>query len=334
MKSQSSLTSSILVSIVIPVYNTEKYLVRCLDSVVNQNFSNLDIIIVDDGSTDNSVSIVENYLKDDRIRFIKQQNSGPSDTRNRGIEQANGDYICFVDADDHLALNYVSSFINAANENDFPDLIITDYLDYSIYTPNGVQIKQMEKEGIYKANDFIPFLFQGTMGVLWGKLFKTSIIKKENLLLNSKIRFQEDLVFVFAYLKYCNQVLYKSDYTYHYNRLNEQSLTSKLRPYHVEEFEKVQSVLLSLRDDIEIKTTIQKRNSVFYQQYMISLSLQFRFVEFCRYLMRIDYIKYSDHYKGKKNYEPYFFFIHKGFLRTAYNYMKIVNNIKRLKQRL
>ena len=326
-------TSTALVSIIIPVYNGEQYLCRCLDSVVGQDYPYLDIIVVDDGSTDNSASIIENYLEDRRVKFIKKENSGPSDTRNRGIEVATGEFICFVDADDYLAPGYVSVFINAASEYGWSDLIVTDYLDYSIYCLEGVPVKQMEKEGIYAVNDFIPCLFDGTMGVLWGKLFKTSIIKKEKLLLNPKIRFQEDLVFVFAYLKYCNQVLYKSYYTYHYNRLNEHSLTSKLRPHHAEEFEKVQETLLSLSKDTEIQIRIQQRYSIFYPQYILSLAGQFDFKHFRGYIKKIDYKKYASGYKGKKIYALFFLLIQKDFFIPAYSYVKIINGVRRLRLR-
>ena len=93
------------VSVIVPVYNVEKYLKQCLDSIVNQTYKNLEIIIVNDGTKDNSMKIVEEYLQDKRIKVINKENGGLSSARNRGIEEATGEYISFVDSDDYIDLN-------------------------------------------------------------------------------------------------------------------------------------------------------------------------------------------------------------------------------------
>lgn len=95
------------ISVIIPVYNTEKYLKRCLDSIINQTFKNLEIIIVDDGSTDSSPQICDNYAEsDDRIRVIHKTNGGLSSARNAGIDIATGIYISFIDSDDYIDIKY------------------------------------------------------------------------------------------------------------------------------------------------------------------------------------------------------------------------------------
>src|SRR5690606_863212 len=116
----------------------------------------------------------------------------------------------------------------------------------------------------------------------------------------SNIRIQEDLLFVFTYLKYCDSTLYTTSYTYHYNRLNEISLTGKFQPYHIDEFEKVQRAMLILAEDAKIKKKIQDRALSFYGQYMLSLGNQFGFRKFCSYTRQINYKKYAKQYKGKK----------------------------------
>ena len=93
------------ISVIVPVYNVEKYLKQCLDSIVNQTYKNLEIIIVNDGTKDNSMKIVEEYLQDKRIKVINKENGGLSSARNIGIKEATGDYISFIDSDDYISLN-------------------------------------------------------------------------------------------------------------------------------------------------------------------------------------------------------------------------------------
>ena len=110
---------SVKLSVIVPVYNTEKYLERCIDSIVNQTFKNVEILLINDGSTDNSIEICRRYEKnDERIKLINKQNSGVSETRNIGIENATGEFITFVDSDDEIALNMYEQMIGAANEKD------------------------------------------------------------------------------------------------------------------------------------------------------------------------------------------------------------------------
>lgn len=96
-----------LISVIVPVYNVENYLCKCVDSIINQTYNNLEIILVDDGSTDGSASICDEYvLKDSRVKVIHKENGGVSSARNIGIAEASGEYICFVDSDDWLELDY------------------------------------------------------------------------------------------------------------------------------------------------------------------------------------------------------------------------------------
>ena len=106
------------ISLIIPVYNVEKYLARCLDSVINQTFKDLEIICIDDGSTDNSSDILQNYaLKDERIVVIRQANAGLSAVRNVGISRAKGEYICFIDSDDWIDFDFCEKLYNSAEKH-------------------------------------------------------------------------------------------------------------------------------------------------------------------------------------------------------------------------
>ena len=103
------------ISVIIPVYGVEKYIRQCLDSVINQTYKNLEIIIVNDGTKDNSMKIVEEYLDDERIKVINKENGGLSSARNRGMEEATGEYISFVDSDDWLDLKMYEELCSQIN---------------------------------------------------------------------------------------------------------------------------------------------------------------------------------------------------------------------------
>ena len=116
--------SNPLISVIIPVYNVGKYLGKCLDSVINQTYRNLEIIIINDGSTDNSLEVATKYKnKDNRITLITQENKGLSGARNTGLDLASGDYIFFIDSDDYIKLNTLELFLNKLKENDYKMVI-------------------------------------------------------------------------------------------------------------------------------------------------------------------------------------------------------------------
>src|SRR5690606_801481 len=138
---------------------------------VNQDYSSLEIIVVDDGSTDSTSDILDSYSDHPRLQYWRIENSGPSAARNFGIEKATGDQICFLDADDYIEPNYVSILIagkNQVSEDDCP--IITASRDYSPQNPSCTPVRQLPREGQFTVKEFLPYLFGGTMGVLWRKL--------------------------------------------------------------------------------------------------------------------------------------------------------------------
>ena len=141
------------ISIIVPIYNVEEYLCKCLDSIVNQTYTDYELILIDDGSTDDSGKIADEYSsKDDRITVIHKKNSGVSDARNRGLENASGKYICFIDADDWIEVSYLEELLLLAKSND-ADIAMCSYLknsgNLSITQPvNSDVFIQTGKEGI------------------------------------------------------------------------------------------------------------------------------------------------------------------------------------------
>ena len=194
------------VSIIIPIYNTEKYLKKCLNSVLNQTYQKLEIILVNDGSTDNSGKIADDYAKkDSRIKVIYQQNAGQSSARNTGIEKATGDYISFIDSDDEIKPTFIESLLSAYN-NPVDNISLTvcgmHYKRLKKHSAEDVYIKPLRSRRTKESTKaYILYLLtaDGRMYSSVNKLYKTAIVK--NLKYDTSLNFAEDTKFVLDYLK-------------------------------------------------------------------------------------------------------------------------------------
>lgn len=189
-------------SIIIPVYNAESYVSLCLDSIIRQRFENYEIIIVDDGSTDNSYKICNEYKsKAEDMRIFRQENKGVSAARNLGINKSRGEWLYFVDADDQLDEDCLRTFWEGVG--DTVSLIMGGYrkitMKGELISPANsairkiISINEAIKE-LYEPSDF-PY-----QGYLWSKLFRADIIREFNLKFNESISFNEDRLFVLQYL--------------------------------------------------------------------------------------------------------------------------------------
>lgn len=224
-------------SIIIPVYNTEKYLKECIDSILNQNYSDFEIILVNDGSKDNSKKICEEYSKkDSRIIFFDKENEGVSLTRNFGITKARGKYITFIDADDWLEKEAYYKIFNILEKNQDVDLFIYNfnyYKDSKIENKCAPETFFVENEEIKKVQATLlnPNYFSLTkfntkfkgLAYPWNKIFKRSIIVDNNLqfrIINRKAVY-EDLLFVYEYLQYSNKVYFLKEELYNYRVVGE-----------------------------------------------------------------------------------------------------------------
>ncbi|HAP8547826.1 TPA: glycosyltransferase family 2 protein, partial [Enterococcus faecium] len=147
------MNSSDLISVIIPVYNVEKYVGSCLESVCNQTYKNLDIIIVDDGSKDSSNKICEDYaLKDSRIRIIHKNNAGLGLARNTGLEHVKGKYVAFIDSDDFVAANYIEAMLNGIKRSN-ADTCYAGYYEY--YDDNNIISKPARYDSTIFTNNAI-----------------------------------------------------------------------------------------------------------------------------------------------------------------------------------
>lgn len=226
-----------LISIITPVYNAEKHLSKMLDSVLAQTFSHWELILVNDGSTDATGGIISNYLqKDNRIRCFNQSNVGPSTARNKGIAEAEGIYLSFIDADDWISPNYLEKLIEPMLKNE-TDLVCAGYYEVNQQFPEGLQLhdfkhKQYNQE--LNKEEFLSNLFNGVTGVLWAKLFKKEIFTSNNIQLHPDLRLSEDLFAVLEYATHIKTAYIVPDAIYYYNRLKEEGLsgTFKLSNYY------------------------------------------------------------------------------------------------------
>lgn len=213
------------VSIIIPVYNAEKYLSRCIESIVDQDYTDLQIIVVDDGSTDNGLEVVQDF-KDDRLQVFSIANGGVSNARNFGLSKATGYYVMFVDADDWLNPNVIGTLISAEQHYGY-DLILGNYsrdIEYSKSKQvSTISFKDLTKDGAYR-QVINPYGFYGSV---WAKMFKLDIIKDNNLKFNNNITVGEDLLFVYQYLNFVKTVAYTDARLYNYY-INKKSVLHSL----------------------------------------------------------------------------------------------------------
>lgn len=203
------------ISVIVPVYNVKQYLPRCIDSILTQTFTDFELLLIDDGSKDDSGKICDKYAqKDKRIRVFHKENGGVSSARNKGIEYALGKYISFIDSDDKINPTYLQDFKVQEQHCDF---YISGAL-YDTYDRVYSYKKYKEKfcENKYEIMD--EFFDQDLLsnGYPWGKLYKTQIIKKNGLKFNEQLTINEDHLFVFNYFSLINTLYITNTAGYHY----------------------------------------------------------------------------------------------------------------------
>lgn len=221
-----------MISIVIPVYNVRPYLDECLGSVLSQSCTHFECILVDDGSTDGSGELCDAWAaKDVRFRVIHQPNSGVSAARNRGMEQAQGEYICFIDSDDWIESNYLATLERQA-ESSKADLIVCG-LTHEFKNGKKTEYKPAQTRTFHlDKNNSTLFVRLNEQNLFYGpytKLYKTIIIRQHHIMFNPKISYGEDLLFNYQYLEYVEMLACIDRSLYHYRILEGGTLSSKFR---------------------------------------------------------------------------------------------------------
>lgn len=224
---------SIVISVIVPIYNSEHTICKCLDSVLSQSFKYIELILVDDGSTDASGRICDEYKSDERVSVLHQMNSGVSAARNAGLKLAQGEYIFFLDSDDYIEPEMFTMILNYIEKYSRPSIIFYGFkVEY-----NGAIFNEVmpDLKFSHASIDFLNMIFllerKELLGWTWNKFFKRDIVFRHNVFFNNNLSFQEDYIFTLNYLKYINDILTLEISPYHYNISSPGSLINRLPSY-------------------------------------------------------------------------------------------------------
>ena len=218
-----------LVSIIIPIYNAERFLAATVDSVLAQNYQLWELILVDDGSTDHSADICNQYAAQHaHIRVIHQRNQGVSSARNAGLEIAQGEFVAFIDADDVITSDYLQTLCHYQKETN-ADLVGSwfTYVDENLNPISSNKHEEIQSNR-YKAEHLDQFIRNNSFffGVVWGKLLRKKLIDRYNIKFCETINYGEDTLFICCYASICNEVISISKKSYLYRQYDD-SLSRK-----------------------------------------------------------------------------------------------------------
>lgn len=196
----------VLVSIIVPIYNAEKYLNRCVDSILSQDYPHFELLLMDDGSRDSSGEICDAYEKKDaRVRVVHKENSGVSDTRNQALELARGDYIQFLDSDDWIVPEATRLLVRSMEQYDC-DMVISDF--YRVSGERVAQKGDIEEDRVMNRQEFAACMIENPAdfyyGVLWNKLYRRRIIEENKIRMDASISWCEDFLFNLEYIRHAS----------------------------------------------------------------------------------------------------------------------------------
>jgi len=272
-----------LISFIIPIYNGEKYIDRVVGSILKEKKDNIEIIIINDGSTDKSKDILDKYSQNKLIKIVHKENTGVSNTRNIALSMAEGKYIMFADCDDYFSTGFLS--IIEENIKGNPEIIIFEALEEQpngefkkIFTQENIKKKQLlDNDGL---NGFLTSDYAIKYGnCIWNKVFKTSIIKNNKITFPENQKIAEDMLFNIHYFEYCKSIRTISEALYVYC-YNESSVTRKYRKNFLDEYLKIGN---------NIKLICEKVNYKDYQNLIAKFYLKETGFIMCNELLSKDY---------------------------------------------
>ena len=279
------------ISLIVPVYNAEKHMRKCIDSILSQTLKNIEVILINDGSSDNSGSISNEYsIKDNRVRVIHQENSGPSVARNKGISIATGKYIGFVDSDDYIEPTMYEELYNSANQNNI-QVAMCSYKEKYLYNNESIIVKaNVDSNKIYGKLDIdekiiSTFAKNDNYGYysLCNKIYLREWLLDSNIILDINRDHGEDWWFNINIFSRINSFIYIDKQLYNYIHINSNSLMLKYRENQFDLF---------LDGRLKMKKIVPK-------QYMDEKEFNQRFVyEFSSYIIRT--MKEIDNRKRRK----------------------------------
>lgn len=282
------------VSIIVPVFNGENYIVECVENIKNQTFHDFELILINDGSTDETDKLCKTISEDDkRVKYISKQNGGTWTTRNLGIENATGKYILFLDCDDYYDNRLLEKMHDSIEKNDL-DLVICGQIDVVKQKDGVIENKALPERKYYNnnkkfLNDYIYIRSKGIAETIWNKIYKTEIIK------NNNIRFQnlkrgEDVIFNLDYFKFVNRCETIPETLYYYR-------IDGTKPWWIKYSDDLYNIILT--ETLEIIKRLKSYNN-YGDKEVIAISTSFIENIIC-YMLVFFYPERELTFKEKKN---------------------------------
>ncbi|WP_288146922.1 glycosyltransferase family 2 protein [Thomasclavelia cocleata] len=260
-------------SIIMPVYNAENYVNKGIMSIVNQTYNNWELIIIDDGSNDNTYNVCKKMIFDPRIRLFRINNSGPSYARNYGLDKSDGDYILFLDSDDYFEINALNILKGEIEKNNSELIFFANYTDK--YKNNNYIIEKNNsiKEVVYKnnndlKNDFINLFQYSYIYPVWNKVYSRKIIDKYNVRFPELIKFAEDLVFNMKIYPHIEKAQIIKKALYHYVSRENESITTSFNINRFEQLNTMYNYCITV-----IKKWCPKAINLFSNNYILEVSV-------------------------------------------------------------
>ena len=305
-----------LVSIIVPIFNTEEFLSCCLDSLVSQTYQNIEIILVNDGSTDSSEKIIQTYAqKDHRISIISQNNGGAGKARNEGLRKAAGEYITFVDSDDKIESTYIEKLIDPLIKDCDIDISICNY-----FQSGSIVNFEKETNDTYDSKDYLEKKMKTSdfsVIVPWGKLFRKKVTR--NIFFPENIYFEDEAT-VYKFFYFSKKITYNNTPLYYYNLRNgslTQAVISKHPQDAVSVFEK-KYIFFKERNEFRffpyiIATLLWQQLNLYRlepnQRATLTSKIKTNLIDFCKYSRNYE------HYWALRIFStfPFFYIIFKKF---------------------
>lgn len=243
-----------MLSIIVPVYNAEKFLYRCIESILAQTYTDFELLLVNDGSIDCSLEICEQYIKQDkRVKIFTQKNCGVSVARNTGIENATGEFVTFVDADDWIEPQMYEKMMKRFSEEMSVDIVIGGFVRQK--SDRIIPVLKKKEETIYATKDALQELLVGKIfrGELCDKIYRKNLL--DDIRLDPSITVAEDLLFNWLVFQKARRILYYPIWAYHYE-INQESATNKFSEKNLTYITAVEKMMQSTYEDDVIMRTL------------------------------------------------------------------------------
>lgn len=334
-----------LVSIIVPCFNVEKYVEECIDSVILQDYENWECILINDGSRDNTFDIIKNIeLKESRIRVFTQENLGLSATRNKGIENANGEFLFFLDSDDILSHDAISTLVSSFQNNDIICGIITSFTLSKRNDTRGLQLFHPKEGAINFENSDFEVLRRtmetGLTPVAQNRLYRKDFIEQHQLRFKSGILHEDELWF-FETMLFAKNVKFINKETYFYRIDNQDSITKNVGDRNLESYIQIMEEIVKKYSQHKQFGVISTWYAVYVKKIFIDFAIRDRSKLSDQIISRLEsalknsYIPLGNEYNLSKNNDLYYKIINKLSLQDfstiqKYFFRNPINSLRKI----